>query len=151
MYNSKGYFIFLTPLYCRRQKEKRVTPDSQLSPLSCYNQPSNPLFSPGHGPPLNFPYDQLSGSHQQVKSEADWEHDLLVSRRHVHHVYHVHDVPHHVHTTYKPTTPRCLTIYLPKQTNQKAKWSQLVVTAWCVWKLLVNYITLLRSLSTQYY
>ena len=62
-------------MFFRRQKEKRVTPESQLgpvSPLSCYS------FNPGQGPPgapgqtnkLNFPYDHLVGGHQ-VKSEGD--------------------------------------------------------------------------------
>ena len=61
----------VTPWCCRRQKEKRVTPDSQLgqvSPLSCYSQPASSLFSPGQGAKLTFPYDHLA-----VKSEGDWE------------------------------------------------------------------------------
>ena len=58
----------------RRQKEKRVTPDSQLgqvSPLSCYGQGAAPLFNPSQGSKLNFPYDHLTASSQQVKSESD--------------------------------------------------------------------------------
>ena len=60
-------------MFCRRQKEKRVTPESHLgpvSPLSCYS------FNPGQGQgqgqtnKLNFPYDHLVAGHQ-VKSEAD--------------------------------------------------------------------------------
>ena len=56
-------------MFSRRQKEKRVTPESQLgpvSPLSCYS------FNPGQGQTnkLNFPYDHLVAGHQ-VKSEAD--------------------------------------------------------------------------------
>ena len=67
-------YIFLH----RRQKEKRVTPEAQVSPMSCYGSvqvtgpaPGNTVF--GSGAKINFSaYDQIvTGRQQPVKTEVE--------------------------------------------------------------------------------
>ena len=115
-------------MFSRRQKEKRVTPESQggpVSPLSCYS--FNPGQSQGQSQSqtnkLHFPYDHLVAAHQ-VKSEADWEASLALFVV----------VPSWCTYLILITTITILCrpqyIYQRKETNQKAKWSKLVVKAW---------------------